>query len=124
MSPKTVVGIFGGIFAAIALLAVGLSTFAIVEPGTLGSPPSDAIVLFDGSGLDAWSHEDGSDASWTVEDGAMVCGRGSIHSKESFGDCQLHIEWSAPEPATGEGCFENQAADMAKAIDGDPGFFH
>ena len=37
------------------------------------------------------------------DDGAMVSGKGDVRSKESFGDCQLHIEWSAPAPATGAG---------------------
>ena len=33
----------------------------------------------------------------------MVAGGGDITSKEAFGDCQLHIEWSAPVPPTGAG---------------------
>ena len=69
----------------------------VVMPGTNGSPPSDAIVLFDGHDLSAW---DGGE-NWKVEDGAMVVGKGDIRSKQSFGDCQLHIEWSAPTPAHG-----------------------
>ena len=72
---------------------------AIVEPGTAGGPPSDAVVLFDGQDLSQWDNAD----NWNIENGAMVCGRGDIRSKESFGDCQLHVEWSAPTPPTGEG---------------------
>ena len=71
----------------------------IVTPGVDGGPPSDAVVLFDGGDLNAWENAD----RWKIEDGAMVTGRGDIHTKESFGDCQLHIEWSAPLPVTGEG---------------------
>lgn len=59
--------------------------------------PSDAIVLFDGKSLDAWTNAE----NWKVEDGAMISGKGDALSKESFGDCQLHIEWSAPTPPTG-----------------------
>jgi hypothetical protein len=46
---------------------------------------------------------DGAPAGWAVEDGAIVIrgGKGDILSKDEFGDCQLHIEWSAPEPARG-----------------------
>lgn len=71
----------------------------VVTPGENGGPPSDAVVLFDGNDLSAWKNAD----RWTIEDGAMVTGRGDIQTKESFGDCQLHIEWSAPLPVSGEG---------------------
>ena len=68
----------------------------VVDPGTAEAPPSDAVVLFDGSDLAAWAGRDG-DARWQVEDGYMeVNGSGSIRTRESFGDCQLHIEWAAP----------------------------
>jgi hypothetical protein len=72
---------------------------AIVTPGKQGNMPSDAISLFNGTDLTAWSGAD----KWTVEDGAMVAGKGNPRSKASFGDCQLHIEWSAPLPAKGSG---------------------
>jgi hypothetical protein len=72
----------------------------IVTPGkTDADPPSDAVVLFDGKDLSAW--EGGE--KWKVEDGVAVVRGGAIKSKQSFGDCQLHIEWSAPLPAEGEG---------------------
>jgi hypothetical protein len=72
---------------------------AIVTPGESGGPPSDAVVLFDGKDLSAWNGAD----KWKIEDGAMVCGKGDIRTKDGFGDCQLHIEWAAPTPATGSG---------------------
>lgn len=78
----------------------------IVSPGNTNSaPPSDAIVLFDGSDLDAWEHGDGSAAKWIVKDGmATVKPRtGAIKTKEAFGDCQLHVEWRAPSLIEGEG---------------------
>ena len=77
----------------------------VVTPGQNGSPPSDAIVLFDGSDLSAWSAEDGSDAGWQVEDGAMtvVAGTGNIQTRQGFGDVQLHIEWRTPAEVSGEG---------------------
>ena len=65
-----------------------------------GAPPSDAVVLFNGSDLSGWaSSKDGSDAAWKVEDGYMevVPKTGNISSKECLGDCQLHVEWAAPE---------------------------
>lgn len=71
----------------------------VVTPGTCGSPPSDAIVLFDGKDLSAW--EGGE--RWKVADGVAIVDHGDIRTKQSFGDCQLHVEWSAPTPAHGEG---------------------
>ena len=71
----------------------------IVKPGEAGQAPSDAVVLFDGKDMSAWENA----GNWKVVDGAMVSGKGDARTKESFGDCQLHIEWSAPVPAKGSG---------------------
>jgi len=72
----------------------------VVTPGDEpGDPPSDATVLFDGTDLSAW--EGGE--KWRVEDGVAIVGSGNIRTKESFGDCQFHIEWSAPEEVRGSG---------------------
>ena len=76
----------------------------IVTPGAdSNQPPSDAIVLFDGTDLSAWKGRDG-DAPWTVENGYMqvVPKSGGIETKEHFGDCQLHLEWAAPAEIKGE----------------------
>lgn len=72
---------------------------AIVTPGESGGRPSDAISLFDGTDTSAWDRAE----NWKVEDGVLVSGKGNPITKQSFGDCQLHIEWSAPVPATGSG---------------------
>jgi hypothetical protein len=53
----------------------------------------------DGKDLSQWENAD----HWKVENGVMVIGRGEIHSKEKFGDCQVHLEWSAPTPPKGQG---------------------
>lgn len=75
-----------------------------------GDPPSDAVVLFDGTegALDNWTHEKEKDkrkGDWIVKDGALQCGPGAgyIRSKDEFGDCQLHVEWSAPSEVQGDG---------------------
>jgi hypothetical protein len=65
---------------------------------TPGKPPSDAVVLFDGTNLDKWKNKE-----WKIEDGAMIEGKGNQVSIEEFGDMHLHIEWSAPVPAKGTG---------------------
>ena len=76
-----------------------------VAPGTGGAPPSDAIVLFDGSDLGRWQHRDGSDVQWSLEDGAVtvVRGTGDIVTRDAFGDIQLHVEWRTPEIIEGGG---------------------
>lgn len=111
-----------------AILLVSLSAFAqpdpnwldhdrdrplppVVKPGTpatterAGTPPSDAVVLFDGKDLGQWVSMDGSPTKWIVRDGYMECVKGSgyIRTLQNFGDCQLHIEWATPTPAQGEG---------------------
>jgi hypothetical protein len=88
-----------------------------VEPGTYstteqpGKPPSDAIVLFDGteSSLAKWESdpkpgEAAGPTKWIVHDGALECvpKSGFIRTKEQFGDCQLHVEWAAPANVKGD----------------------
>ena len=79
----------------------------IVTPGAaLGAPPSDAVVLFDGSSLNAWRGNKGTEpARWVMRDGYMEAapGTGAIQTAEPLGDMQLHIEWAAPTPPAGRG---------------------
>src|SRR6202158_5555092 len=66
-----------------------------------GRPPSDAVILFDGKDLSKWQHKDGSAAKWKVENGyfEVVPKTGQLYTKDAFGDCQLHVEFSEPQPA-------------------------
>jgi prepilin-type processing-associated H-X9-DG protein len=85
----------------------------VVTPGSFstpeqpGKPPSDAIVLFDGTDLSKWksSKDGGGPAKWLVKDGYMevVKSAGDIQTIEEFGDCQLHVEWAAPAKVEGTG---------------------
>jgi hypothetical protein len=84
-----------------------------VEPGTPssqqqpGRAPADAVVLFDGTeaSLAKWESgkKPGQPAPWALKDGVLqvVPGSGEIRTREAFGDCQLHVEWSAPEAVRG-----------------------
>lgn len=82
----------------------------VVTPGTYGTgeqpgkPPSDAIVLFDGASLEGWQAEKGGPAKWKVANGYMEVagGSGDIVSTRKFGDCQLHVEFREPVPASGK----------------------
>ena len=71
----------------------------IITPGKDRNPPSDAVVLFDGTDLSKWENA----KNWKIENGILVSGPGDVRTKDAFGDCQLHIEWSAPVPAKGQG---------------------
>jgi hypothetical protein len=83
----------------------------VVTPGTESTPqapgraPSDAVVLFGGRDLAQWeSAANGGPAPWKVERGYMeVMPRsGDIRTRVELGDCQLHVEWAAPEEVAGE----------------------
>ncbi len=70
------------------------------------APPSDAVVLFDGTDLSNWvSQLENKPAPWKVENGyfEVVPGTGGIRTKDGFGDVQLHVEWASPNPPKGEG---------------------
>jgi hypothetical protein len=74
----------------------------VVTPGEQGGPPSDATVLFDGKSLDAW---DNVKKTKVEEDGAFTV-KELLRTKQSFGDCQLHVEFASPTPPskkTGQG---------------------
>lgn len=72
-----------------------------------GGVPSDAVVLFDGTNLDAWEPVRSGEPGWKIEDGAMVivpnpkpCDQ---RTKAVFGDLQLHLEFRTPAKVEGAG---------------------
>jgi hypothetical protein len=69
-----------------------------------GRPPADALVLFDGKDLSQWESVNGGPAKWNVGNGyfEVAAKTGNIRTKQSFGDCQLHVEWATPSPPHGE----------------------
>ena len=79
----------------------------IVTPGpTDASPPSDAIHLFDGRDLNAWSKAGTNDpAGWHVHDGIVTVDKkaGDIVTRQRFTNYQLHLEWQVPMNVTGTG---------------------
>jgi hypothetical protein len=85
-------------------------------------PPSDAIVLFDGSNLDEWAaspldyrtrsreelenrERQGADSEWLISDGVLtvVPGTHNIMTRRHFTDFQLHLEWKTPVIQTSDG---------------------
>jgi hypothetical protein len=75
----------------------------VVTPGaTAAAAPSDAIVLFDGRSLDAWTAER---KLWPIKNGILTVpsraesgGENALVSKQAFGDVQLHLEFRSPNP--------------------------
>jgi hypothetical protein len=81
----------------------------VVTPGratqnAILTPPSDAIILFNGSGLSQWKSPKGGPAEWTVNNGVVTVNKskGDIVTKREFNDFQLHIEWMIPKDITGK----------------------
>ncbi len=78
----------------------------IITPGgRRSSPPSDAIVLFDGTqaSMANWTDTKKEPSKWVVGDGYMesVKGAGYIQTKQEFGSCQLHVEFATPSTVQG-----------------------
>jgi hypothetical protein len=80
----------------------------LVTPGaTPGAAPSDAIVLFGGTDLSKWAQRgpngENLDPKWPIRDGYFETGAktGSIFTRDSFGDVQLHVEWATPAVVAG-----------------------
>ena len=78
------------------------------EPAGFFAPPSDAVVLFDGTEkalANHWTSTDGQPSGWKVVDGALesVKKAGYIQTSRKFGSCQLHVEWASPSKPEGDG---------------------
>ena len=80
----------------------------VVTPGVEPAhAPSDAVVLFDGTGesfQQNWTNDKGEKSGWTVADGCVTVtrGTGGITTKAKFEDFQLHIEWRTPAEVVGQ----------------------
>ncbi|HRK74631.1 MAG TPA: DUF1080 domain-containing protein [Rhodothermales bacterium] len=70
----------------------------VVKPGNGPKPPSDAVVIFDGTSLDGFRDKNGNPPKWELKEGLLTVkgGSGDIWTKASFGSFQLHIEWRTP----------------------------
>ncbi len=89
----------------------------VVTPGAVSlnefaSPPTDAIVLFDGSDdLSAWEPQVEDADLWPVVDGVLMTNAfgdraaegvqvSGVRTKEAYGDMQLHLEFRVPVTST------------------------
>jgi Domain of Unknown Function (DUF1080) len=99
----------------------------VVTTGKVNTPPSDAIVLFDGKNLNEWESVNNptKPAEWTVANGAFTVkkGTGNIQTKKLFTNYQLHIEWKIPTNITGQGQARgNSGLFLAATGPGDEGY--
>jgi len=88
------------------------------------TPPSDAVILFDGKNLDQWeSAKDKSAAKWKVEKGAFTVDKpsGDIQTKKTFTNYQLHIEYLIPSYITGGGQARGNSGIFLAATNGKAG---
>lgn len=81
----------------------------VVTPGAtfslLAPPPSDAVVLFNGSDLSKWESIKGGEPKWNLANGVLevVPFSGNIRTKQRFGDFQLHLEYAVPAVVKAKG---------------------
>jgi len=111
-SPNTLIRLHA-IAGAGLLLAAGLLAASaaqqdkeppVVNPGPVGGPPSDAIVLFDGKDLSKFRGQRSPEPNWKFENGVMETRPGGgLFSKEEFADVQLHVEFASPSVVKGDG---------------------
>jgi len=99
----------------------------VITPGaTCGAPPSDAILLFNGTNLDEWvSAQDHTPAKWIVADGIMTVNKpfGNIETRRKFKNYQLHVEFRIPANITGSGQLRgNSGLFLASTGPGDAGY--
>jgi hypothetical protein len=72
----------------------------VVTPGDASNtPPSDAVILFDGKDASAWNNGE----NWPVKDGVLYSGKGPLSTKQEFGSVQLHLEFATPSEVKGSG---------------------
>jgi hypothetical protein len=95
----------------------------VITPGwsVINDPPSDAIILFrEKKDTINWVGKKGKSFNWKVDDSSMTVVPFAedaeysaeekqkntvqgLQTKQSFGDCQLHIEWRTPAVVKGDG---------------------
>ncbi|EWH10713.1 hypothetical protein DS2_06671 [Catenovulum agarivorans DS-2] len=100
---------------ATSLLSISCATANDIDPKltevwapipkkvTTNTIPSDAIALLQNAGdvNKHWQHRDGKPVQWVYKKGSLTVKpkSGSIFSKQSFCDMQMHLEWRAPTPS-------------------------
>ena len=78
----------------------------VISSSSFVTPPSDAIILFDGQDFSQWElSKNAREIDWIIQEDYMTVnpGSGDIQTKALFSDVQLHIEWRCPKEISGKG---------------------
>ena len=78
----------------------------VTPPSENNAPPSDAMILFDGTDLSQWCHrsqDESYEPNWRIIDGVLEVrpGAGNLYSIDGFGSSHLHIEFRIPAEVHG-----------------------
>ena len=98
----------------------------VIQPGVFTAPPSDAVVLFDGTDFSKWrSERNKGSVQWTLNPDKSMTVKprtGGIETVEEHGSIQLHIEWKSPTIIKGEGQGRGNSVRLTslKPCSGDP----
>ncbi len=95
---STLVALFlwGGVFEPSAIGSSHEDSLSVVKPGSGSQPPSDAVILFDGTDVSQFTQLDGSPPAWRVVDGVLIVGENDVISRYLFSDAQVHVEFNIP----------------------------
>ena len=88
--------LWGGVFELFPIASSHKESVSVVKPGSGNQPPSDAVILFDGTDASQFTELDGSPAVWKVVDGSLIAGEHDVISKFLFSDAQVHVEFNLP----------------------------
>jgi 3-keto-disaccharide hydrolase len=102
VTARLAAGVFAGEFSgAGSKFAFETKRVVRMSPTYDRKPPEGAVVLLDGSNLDAWERWP---LKWHMtEEGAMEVCNSSLVTKEEFGDAEIHLEFRTPFMATSSG---------------------
>lgn len=81
-------------------------TFAPDQSTLPVAAPKDAVVLYDGEGVNRFLCMEGGEINWPIEDGTLVSTRGKARTNHlvstlHFRDADIHVEFMLPESEPG-----------------------
>jgi len=113
------------LFSLAVVSSRGAGTFAPKQDSLPVPAPKDAVVLFDGKGVDLFLSMAGGKINWPIEDGCLVSSRtkgwnNHIVSTLHFRDADIHVEFVLPAKGDGNsgiyihGNYEMQILNSSK----------